>query len=55
MQWINEPKDVNVVQPQDQCAIHLCFTRDDPPGPGACIVRFCLTRWCFIDDGTPSS
>ena len=52
MQWLNDPKISNsIVSPQDNCVIHVCFTRDDPPGPGSCLIRFCLTRWCFINDG----
>ncbi len=46
MNWIKEPSNKKVV-PNTHCGLHICGKRkkDD----GTCILRVCLTRYCYIN------
>lgn len=45
MEWINRPEQ-STSTPRDTCVAQVCVTHD---GSGSCIIRWCITRICFID------
>lgn len=49
MEWLKSP----VVMPDDACFFHICWARNTDNDQASCIVRFCITKWCLVDDGIP--
>ncbi|XUD13832.1 hypothetical protein IGJ55_003019 [Enterococcus sp. AZ170] len=46
MNWINKANLSDNLITRDTCVVKGCWTNNEG---GACLIKYCVTRFCFMD------